>query len=266
MPKTPRLRPIHPQISHNPYSRKRGLLVNAVLPHLLLVPGAIRARAQDALHLRDADEHDLARDEPADALVARRAGQAALVRPELVEPHGADEGRAQVHGDVLPVLRLVEPDHGRQLREEGVLRVARVQAEGQHRLLVALGVDVYEVHLGLGPHAADRVVGRRVDVPALQVHGLVVVGEGRVFGPHAVGVAEDERRAVVPVVEGAGDAVRVGKFGPVVQRESVGQAEGNGGLLRAGLAQLVVWDGGISSRVVDTGRLVNSYPGSAGPS
>jgi hypothetical protein len=106
---------------------------------------------------------------------------------------------------------------------------------------VARSVDVHEVELGFAAVAADRVVRGCVDVPALEVHGLVVVGETRVRGPVAV-VGESEGRAVTPVVEVTGYIAQViVKAGHVVERETVAEGEGNRGLLGSDLTEAVFW-------------------------
>jgi hypothetical protein len=97
------------------------------------------------------------------------------------------------------------------------------------------------VELGFAAVAADRVVRGCVDVPALEIHGLVVVGETRMRSPVAV-VGEGEGRAVAPVVEVTGYVAQViGEAGHVVECETVAKGEGNGGLLGSDLTEAVFW-------------------------
>lgn len=218
-----------------------SLLVDAMLPDLLLGARAVGAGTEDGLHLGDAREQGLAGDEPADAFMAGGAGEAALVGPELVEVQDAVEGEAEVQGGLLLSARLVEADHGGQLGEELVVGVAGVEAEGEDGDLMTLGVDVDKVHLRLGAVAADGVVGRGVDVPADHVDRLVVVGERGVARVDALGVGDGEGRAVAPVEEVARHVGRVVEDGAVVEGQTVTEAQGDGRLLGAGLAEGVVW-------------------------
>ena len=61
------------------------LLVDPVLPDLLLRPRRVSAGTKNSPHLINTSEDDLPGNKPANTLRARRAGQATLVRPELVE-------------------------------------------------------------------------------------------------------------------------------------------------------------------------------------
>lgn len=131
------------------------LLVDAMLPDLLLSSRRVCARAQDRLHLLNASEHDLPSNKPPDTLVAGRAGQAALICPELVKVLDRLHGECEVHLDGLLNLHLIEPDHGRELVEESVVEVTRVQTEGKNSTLMALSVDVDEMHLSLAAIPSD---------------------------------------------------------------------------------------------------------------
>ena len=64
--------------------------------------------------------------------------------------------------------------------------------------------------------AADGVVGGGVDMPPLEVHGRVVVGEAWVGCPVAV-VCDGEGGPVAPVVEVAGDGACVGEARDMVE-------------------------------------------------
>lgn len=163
-----------------PASTRDRLLVDAMLPDLLLSSCGVGARAQDSLHLLDTCKHDLPSNEPPNTFVAGWASQTALVCPELVEILDALHGECEVHLKRLLNLHLIETDHGRELIEEGAVEVTGVQAEGQNGALVTLGIDVDEMHLSLAAIASDRVIGRSVDVPALQIERLVVICEAGV--------------------------------------------------------------------------------------
>lgn len=88
--------------------------------------------------------------------------------------------------------------------EESVVRVTWVQADAHDGLLVARGIDHDHVQFGFAADTADRVVARGMDVPALKVDSVVVVGDARVSGP-VVFVRDGECGAVTPIVEVAAD-------------------------------------------------------------
>lgn len=67
-----------------------------MLPNLLLRTRRVRARSQNSLHLLHTREQRLPRHKPPYALRARRASQASLVRPELIEELHALQRAGQV--------------------------------------------------------------------------------------------------------------------------------------------------------------------------
>lgn len=173
--------------------------------------------------------------------VAGRACQAALVGPELVEPRHTRQGFRQRQRD-LGGLRVVEPDEGRgELLYESIVGVAWIQHDGQHRLLVALGIDVHEMQLSAGAVVVNGVVSWGVDVPAGQVDGLVVVSQGRVVSVHPLGVLYGKCRTVPPVPEISHRLVGIVEGRDVVQRKPVVEAERDWRLLGSSLAKLVLW-------------------------
>ena len=89
-----------------------------MLPNLLLRPRRVRADPQQRLHLRYAHKVDLPRHEPANTLSARRARQATLIRPKLIEAQHRVEKRVHGQGN-RHFGGVAEGDHGRELREEG---------------------------------------------------------------------------------------------------------------------------------------------------
>jgi hypothetical protein len=167
-------------ISCLPDTTRDKLLVDTMLPHLLLSSCRVGTRAQDSLHLSYAREHDLPSNKPPDTFVAGWASQTALVCPKFVEVLNALHGECEVHLKRFLDLHLVKADHGRKLIEEGAVEITRVQTEGEDRTLMTLSIDVYEVHLSLAAIASNRVIGRGVNVPALQIQCLIVVREAGV--------------------------------------------------------------------------------------
>ena len=186
-----------------------------MLPDLLLRPRRVSAGTKNSPHLINTSEDDLPGNKPANTLRARRAGQATLVRPELVEVKNALEQRCEVHGGRLLSTHLCVTDHRRQLIEESGVVVTRVETNGQDGGFVAGGVDVDKMELGFATVTTYRVIGWGVNVPALEVDGLVVVGEvwvGRpvnVFLCCVLIMCNGEGGTVTPVVEVTRDAAVV---------------------------------------------------------
>lgn len=181
------------------------------------------------------------RHKPPNILHTRRTRQAALVRPELPEAQHALHQLVQAQRPLDLRLGVVEADHGGwHLRDKGVLYVARLHANSKHGLLVTGGVDVHEVQLGARAVVVDGVVGGRMDVPPGEVDGLVVVGQRRVGGVHALFSLDDgEGGPVGPVVEVAQGLVGVVEGGDVVQREAVVNTQADGALTGTCLTDLV---------------------------
>lgn len=174
------------------------------------------------------------------SFMAGRARQATLVRPELIEPRHTVQRLWQGQRDVH-LGSVVEPDEGRgELGHESVIGVTRIQHDSKYGLLVALGVNVHEMKLSAGAVVVDRVVRRGVDVPAGQIHGLVVVRHRREVGVGPFGVLNRERRAVSPVPEASRRLVGIVEGGDVVEREAVVEAERDWGLLGSSLAKFVL--------------------------
>lgn len=101
-----------------------------MLPNLLLRPRRIRTCAQNSLHLLHTSKQNLARNKPPNPLMTRRAGQAPLVCPKLIEMQHAIQRRPQINIHRLLNLRLEERDHRRELVEEGGVAVAGIKTEG----------------------------------------------------------------------------------------------------------------------------------------
>ena len=178
-------------------------------PDLLLRPRRVAANTQDILHLLIAGVQHTPGNIEANALSARRASQATTVGPELAEHVDLAEQLADVeHGRGNGLGRLAVGDQGcGDALEESRLGVARVDADGEDGALAAGGGAEDEMQLGLGPVVLDCVVGRRVDVPALEIHrfgGHVAVfleaDRDRARGPCVCGGQVDvEGRAVAPI-------------------------------------------------------------------
>lgn len=180
-----------------------GLFVDAMLPDFLLSPCRVGACTQDILHLLDTSEQNLPSNEPSDALMARRAGQATLVSPELVEVLHRLHSEGEVHLDRFLDLHLIKPNHRRELLEKGAVEVTRVKTEGENRALMAFSIDVDKVHLGLATIASNRVISWGMDVPAFKIECCIVVSETGVRCPVSV-VGECESGTIAPVEKVAG--------------------------------------------------------------
>ena len=193
-----------------------------MLPDLLLRPRRVGASTKNSPHLVDTSEENLSGDEPADTLSARRAGQATLVGPELVEVENALKQRSKVHSTWLLNTHFCVADHGRQLLEEGRVVVTGIETNGHDGLFVASGVDVDEMELGFAAITTNGMISWGVNVPALEVDGLVVVGEAWVRCPinlslyYGLLVSDSECGSVAPVVEVTGDAAVVLELGYMV--------------------------------------------------
>lgn len=128
-------------------------------------------------------------------------------------------------------------DHLGELFEIGRRGTARIQTDGEDGELETFVVDVDEMQLCLAAIAADGVVGWSVDVPALEIGGLVVPFQ---FGERCVVVfwmVEGVSRAVTPIRPVTHDiAVVIFEGWMVMQREAIGEGKSDGGLLSPGLA------------------------------
>lgn len=216
-------------------------------PLLLNAAGREGANAEDLLHLCVACHQPLLGHEPADTLVAGRAGQAALVGPVLLEVVHLGEGAIErhLHGELLVGLVVVEQGRRELVEESGVLATVvhqGVQKEAQDGLFVALGIDVDEVKLSLAAVPVNLVVGRRVNVPAGHVEGLVANEHGGKGGVIVLGVVEVEGGSVTPVEVLTGPCTPVaGEAGGAGMIGGIRAPEGNRRLLCPGLAELVVF-------------------------
>lgn len=105
---------------------------------------------------------------------------------------------------------------------------------------MALGVDVHEMQLSTGAVIVYRVVGRGVDVPAGKVHGLVVVGHGRILSVNSLRVLQSKSRTVAPIPKFPRCLVGIVEGRDVVQRQPVVEAERNWRLLGPSLAKFVL--------------------------
>lgn len=110
------------------------------------------------------------------------------------------------------------------MREERVVGVAWVETDGHDCDFFAVLVAVDKVKLCFAAVAADGVVGWRVDVPALEVRGHVVVREAGVCLPIiTLLVLDGESWAVAPVGPCSGDAALVLELGDMVQCKPIGE-------------------------------------------
>lgn len=88
-------------------------------PNLLFRPRTKRTRPQQILHLPHTREQNVPRHKPSEPLLARRAGERPLIRPEVAEVGDLADGLHGVDGHVLDGGGVVKVDHrGRQLGEE----------------------------------------------------------------------------------------------------------------------------------------------------
>lgn len=209
-----------------------------MLPNLLLGPSRICARSQDSLHLLYTQVMNLARNKPPDTLVARWARQTALIRPELVEEQHTLQGWCKVHCGRHLNAHLIEANHGRELLKESAVEVTRIQANGHDGSFVALCIDVDKMEFGFAAGTTHRVIGRRVNMPSLQIDCLLVVSEAGVCRVVAV-VLHREGRAITPIIPGAGYGAVVLKNRNVVESEAVRKGQSNWRLLCSRLAQAV---------------------------
>lgn len=130
-----------------------------------------------------------------------RARQAALIRPEFVEPRHTRQRLWQGQRG-LHLRCVVEPNQRRgKLVDERIVGVAWVQHDCKYRLLVTLGVNVYKMKLSVGAIVVDRVVSRGVNMPADKVDSLVIVGQRGEVSVDSLGVLYRESWAVTPVQE-----------------------------------------------------------------
>jgi hypothetical protein len=177
---------------------KLYLLVDAMLPDLLLSTCRVSACTKNGLHLLDTGEQDLPGDEPPDTLVARWACQRSLVCPELVEVLHTLQCAGEVYSGRLEDIHGIEANHLRQLAEEWAIEVTRVETNGHDSGFMPFGVDVDEMEFSFTAVPTDGVIGRCVDVPTLEVDGLVVVREAWMAGPIAI-VIDSKCGSVAPV-------------------------------------------------------------------
>lgn len=81
---------------------------------------------------------------------------------------------------------------------------------------------MHEVELSFAAGAVDAVVGGRVDMPAFEVDGIIVVGDARVLRVVVVvGNANSESRSVSPVVKVSSSRTVVVELRRVVERQSI---------------------------------------------
>lgn len=132
----------------------------------MLNASRVGRHAQDALHLRVADVQYLLGHEEADALLARRNGQATHVGPEVFKVTNLTHGLVEVLSDVGQLSGLVEADEPWPLGDKlGVGIPGRIDAHGQDTDIVALRVRVHEMDLGPASSPVDRMLARSVSVP-----------------------------------------------------------------------------------------------------
>lgn len=227
------------------FHQTKNLHINLVSPNLLLSTSRVRANPQDSLHLRIRHKHNVPRHEPTLSLRARWAGQTTLVSPEVAELVDLIERLVDVHRSVgQSNISLVEVDKSGELVEEGAVRVTRVDTDGEHGTLFALGGVVDEMEFGFGSIALHGVIGRCVDVPAGEVDGLVLVvlveSHGGKSGVDALLVVQSVGWTVSPVVQVSSDFIGVVEHHLMVARQTLVKAERNGTLLSSSLAELPV--------------------------
>lgn len=196
-------------------------------PNLLLSPGRIDTDSQDCLHLLHTQEQYVSRNIPPDALRARRRCQATLVRPKLMEPIDLIQCQSRIERRIDPSLHISEAHQSRQLAEESARCVAGIDTEGEDGANGSFGVDVDKMQLGFASVALHAVICGRVNVPAGEVDGFVVVAflerEGGERCVVAFGVGDAHCGPVAPVVETASDVLHgVVEMGNVVEREALG--------------------------------------------
>lgn len=168
--------------------------------------------------------------------MARRARQATLIRPELVEPRHTRQRLWQGQRG-LHLRCVVKPNKRRgKLVDERIVGVAWVQHNCKYRLLMTLGVNVHKMKLSAGAIVVDRVVSWGVDMPAGKVDGLVIVGQRGEVSVDSLGVLYRESWAVTPVPEVSDRLVRIVESGNVVLRQAVVEAERDWRLLGPSLA------------------------------
>lgn len=212
-------------------------------PNLLLWPRRVRADSDESLHLLNAGEENLRRDEPANSLGARRCGQAALVGPKVVEVVDLVKGQAEVERGAHLDVGFVEVKHLRHLIEKRrALRGGRVDADTKNSLVLALGISKDKMHFSFAAVAANDVLRRVVNVPSSQISFHVVVLDGwqRVVNPLVVVQGKGGSVAIVVKVT-AEVGVNVIQVGLVLARQSLIETYSNGRLLRTSVAQLVAW-------------------------
>lgn len=194
----------HRPPAHNSSSDNHSLHINLMQPNLLLLSRRVRTDPQNILHLMITHKQNRSSNKPLHALLARRTRQTTLVRPKLIDHVDFLQRQTVINLRAFILHRRIEANHLRQLCKKSRVVRPGVEAESKDGAILALCVDVDEVHFRFGTVAADGVVCGRVDVPAFQVDGFVVEEHVREGGVVVFGVVEREAGSVAPVEEVSG--------------------------------------------------------------
>ena len=212
-------------------------------PNPLLHPRRKRTRPQQRPHLLHTRPRNRPGHEPADTLPTRRRRETAPIGPKLGEPIHAIQRQPDIHRHIRHHARCIliagrKGHEGRELLEKAGRSSVGIESDGQDGDLVTFVVDVDEMHFRPAAVAIDGVFGRRVDMPALEISGLVIESQLGQRGVVVFRVVEVERRAVAPVrpITDDGAVVICERWTAVPPREAVGEGKRDGGLLGSGLA------------------------------
>jgi hypothetical protein len=190
----------------------RTLLIDLLVNHPLWVTSTVATAIalKEGIHLLLGNGNLVIRHEPANALCARRGGQAALVGEVVLQTTSFLDGQVHVEADILDHGAAVRTwDHGDAHEAGG--GGADVDKDTDHCGRLAGGIDVHEVQLALGAAPSEQVLRGKVHVPAAKVDGLTVEVEGGQAG-EAVGGVQGVGGSEAPVEQVALDgAVVVGE-------------------------------------------------------
>ena len=217
-------------------------IINPLQPNPLLHPRRKRTRPQQRPHLLHTRPRHRPGHKPADPFPTRRRRETAPVGPKRAEPIHAIQRQPDIHRHIRHNTRCIfiagRKGHERgELCQKGGRSSVRIDSDGEDGDLVTFVVDVDEMHFRPAAVAIDGVFGGRVDMPALEIGGLVVESQLGQRGVIVFRVFEVERRAVTPVgpITHDGAVVICEGWTAVPRREAAGEGESDGGLLGAGL-------------------------------
>lgn len=132
-----------------------------------------------------------------------------------------------IEGSFRHDISLIETNHRGQLAEESIVSVSGVQSESKHSSHMAISIDVDKMHLCLRAVSANGMIGGSMDVPPLQVHGLIVEADRWILCIVFLYPSDSEGWAVLPVIEAPSHILRVVKRDLVVQRQTGTKAKRN---------------------------------------